>query len=528
VPEDFIFIGAFATGGAGGGNYSGGNGGAGGAAMGASATATHGYNAYAEQTGGTGGRGTGVGHAGGAGGVASKTTATANSSNYASAGASVYQTGGAGGYGAGGAKGGKGAASTLINAVGGTTAGGANSYLKLYQRSTGGAGGGSSSGAGGVGGRATSNLNFNDVLANTTHASTVTGIAGAYGGAGGNSSTAGGAGGAGTASLTLTGAFGVTATSNAAGGAGGVGAAGGNATATSDAIGTTAITSNATATGGTGGSGAGTALAKAIGHGGSGSVHAQSIAGSVTSSSLVTAASAIADAPVAGTSTAKTWAAIGNGAISSPSRVADQSEAQITAEPTTADVNAINAANPNINSAFHAGKAPTYFGIAELGGAYSAGGSGSETETSSVHEIVDLTKLSALHDLIIGFYGGTAAGAGFTSMTLDVKVNGTDHNTTFTSVAAANAYFRNDAVDYGALSGSSLQLDISLSITEQAAGGYDFGMLIGDPPPAGDAAAHHNLVAAMATFGTSEGGASVAFGQVPQGDHHTVLAANTV
>jgi hypothetical protein len=33
-------------------------------------------------------------------------------------------------------------------------------------------------------------------------------------------------------------------------------------------------------------------------------------------------------------------------------------------------------------------------------------------------------------------------------------------------------------------------------------------MLIGDPPPASDAAAHHNLVAAMATFGTSVSGSS--------------------
>jgi hypothetical protein len=94
-------------------------------------------------------------------------------------------------------------------------------------------------------------------------------------------------------------------------------------------------------------------------------------------------------------------------------------------------------------------------------------------------------------------------------------------------VAAANAYFRNDAVDYGALSGSSLQLDISLSITEQAAGGYDFGMLIGDPPPASDAAAHHQLVAAMATFGNNASGSSGALTPVLQDDHHTMLAPHS-
>jgi hypothetical protein len=46
-------------------------------------------------------------------------------------------------------------------------------------------------------------------------------------------------------------------------------------------------------------------------------------------------------------------------------------------------------------------------------------------------------------------------------------------------LADANAFFQNKAVDYGALSAlgtSTLQLDISLTITEAAAGGYDFGM----------------------------------------------------
>ena len=65
---------------------------------------------------------------------------------------------------------------------------------------------------------------------------------------------------------------------------------------------------------------------------------------------------------------------------------------------------------PAVNTAFHTGKTPVYFGIAELGGAYSTSGSGSETETSPVHMTVDLTKAGTLHDLIIGFYSGTAAG----------------------------------------------------------------------------------------------------------------------
>jgi hypothetical protein len=205
--------------------------------------------------------------------------------------------------------------------------------------------------------------------------------------------------------------------------------------------------------------------------------------------------------------------------------VADQSEAQITAEPKTTDVNTINTANANINTAFHAGKTPVYFGIGELGGAYSTSGSGSETETSSVHMTVDLTKAGTLHDLLIGFYSGTAAGSGFTSMSLDVKVNGTDHINNFATVADANSFFQNHAVDYGALGGlgtSTLQLDISLSITESATGGYDFGMLIGDPPAAKDAAAHHNMVAAISSFGGGDW--SGTFKQDHNDDHRNMLA----
>jgi hypothetical protein len=149
---------------------------------------------------------------------------------------------------------------------------------------------------------------------------------------------------------------------------------------------------------------------------------------------------------------------------------------------------------------------------------------------------VDLTKFSPLHDLLIGFYSGTAAGAGFTGMSLDVKINGTDHINNFTTVAAANAFFKNNAVDYGALTGTSLQLDISLSITESAAGGYDFGMLIGDPPPASGRAKPkatgapiNQLAQAMASFnagGDGGGGSSGPFEVTQTQIQHPLLAAH--
>jgi hypothetical protein len=437
---------------------------------------------------------------------------------------SASATAGNGGAGVSGAKGGAGGASTLTNAVSGSTGGG---KLYLNQTAVGGAGGSSTGATGGAGGKATSNLTFDDTP-HTTHASLVQGYSHAIGGAGSAGTTKGGAGGAAMASLTLTGAFSVTATTKASGGAGVVGAAGGNSTATSDAIGTTSITSSAMATGGNGGASGGTASATAIGQGASGDANATAVAGSITSGSLVTAASANADTPVAGTSTAKTWAATRNGAISAPALVLDQAVAQITAEPKSTDVSAINAANTNINTAFHTGKTPVYFGIGELGGEYSPSASGSETETSSVHMTVDLTKAGTLHDLIIGFYSGTAAGAGFTSMSLDVKINGTDHNTSFATVAAADAFFKNNFVDYGALGAGGwttpLQLDISLSITESAAGGYDFGMLIGDPPPAHQGNALAALGQAAASFTPGSAANAGGLGPAQQDNDAPVLA----
>jgi hypothetical protein len=267
-----------------------------------------------------------------------------------------------------------------------------------------------------------------------------------------------------------------------------------------------------------------------MGQGGSGSLH--STASTSLANSLVTAVQSQAQAPVNGTGTAIAWAAIGNGADPSPVMVTDQAVALLTAEPTTTDVNNVLSNNANISTAFTAGS-PTYFGIGELGGAYaySSNDTASETEISAVHMTVDLTKVSPLSDLIIGFYSGAAAGTGFTGMSLDVKINGTDNITNFASVADADAYFNNgglgNAVDYGTLSTlgtSTLQLDISLTITEATAGGYDFGMLIGDPPPASDAAAHHNLVAGMASFGVNGSDPSATFAPLLKDNHQPALA----
>ena len=116
--------------------------------------------------GGLGGNGIGSGNHGGAGGAVndqpdSNGNTSAQASGY-SAKAYARQYGGAGGAGYNGATGGAGASSRLVDAATGTTTGGS---LTLKQRATGGVGGSSDTTAGGTGGNAYSHLTFTDTSA---------------------------------------------------------------------------------------------------------------------------------------------------------------------------------------------------------------------------------------------------------------------------------------------------------------------------------------------------------------------------
>lgn len=214
--------------------------------------------AFATAQGGSGGDGRGSTKRGGAGGEGKNGSAHAFGS---SAYAKLTDTAGRGGYGAQGASGGAGGASVLVDAVTGGSTGG---YVRLRQYANAGNGGGSATQAGGAGGKAQSSLSFNDIVANTIAASTLTGSTRAVGGASGTGRTTLVDGGAADAVTTVVGARKVDATASATGGAGGSarsgsligGADGGAATALADAR-TTSITEAASATarsyGGTGG-----------------------------------------------------------------------------------------------------------------------------------------------------------------------------------------------------------------------------------------------------------------------------------
>ena len=207
---------------------------------------------------------------------------------------------------------------------------------------------------------------------------------------------------------------------------------------------------------------------------------------------------------VVGTSTGKTKAVIGSAAT--PFAVQGSAVANVAAAPLAADTAAVLAANINISTAF--GATPDFFAIEELGGAYSNGGSGTETVTSTADLTLNLGVLAARQDLLLGLYNPTVVGSGFTSLTFTLTGDGqTLVNQTFTTVAAAEAFFADDALDLGSLatgplSGSILTLEATLTVTTASAGtGFYTGLIIGDPPPAASGTSH--FAQAMAGLGAA-------------------------
>ena len=446
---------------------------------------------------------------GGLGGAASASTAKAVTAGAGYANAAVDQYGGAGGDGRGNAGGGAGAASTLTNAVSGLTHSGT---LTLTQNAVGGEGGFTydNAVAAGNGGAATSSLTFVD----TTQAgksALVNATVSAVGGAGGAGLAGGqdGKGGAAISTAAITGAKAVALTTNAVGGSSdginyigyGINGGGGAAAATGTAIGTTDVTSRSIATGGEGVGSSGNASATATGA--TGYAEADSSA-TLYAGALVTALNASSNTDLAGDGTTADTAhdvSLSQFGTTVPTmNTSAQGVANITGMPTAANVNTVLAGNGAIASAFAV--SPSYFGLAELGGQYSAHGTSSETANTSVSLTVDSSLLATPGDLIVGLYGGVALGSGVTDVTLDIYADGSDVlHQDFASALAAKAYFTNNAVDLGALSGGTEHIQVSLSVTGASAGSGFYGnLLIGDPPAG-------TVLTGGATAGTLDGSA---------------------
>ena len=477
--------------------------------------------ASALSVGGSGGKGQGLG-AGGAAGIAQGSIASAFGLGAATAW--VSQTagdGGAGGISGSQSVGAVGGASALRNSVTGSTK---NGVLTLTQTARGGTGGTSQAAAPGAGGKASSVLVFDDTIHPVASRSiSVDATVLAYGGPGGsgNASVGGATGGNSAATASITGVGAVRADAEAYGGNEGAVFSqmvphGGGATALATGVGSV-VTVNAYAWGGTGDVGGGVATATAKGVGASGSVTSTSVTSRI-SSGLITLLSATTTAPVAGTSTAYTYAHLGGVGPTSMSGV--QGVAAVVGAPSPTGTGPVLSVNPHLKSGF--GVKSIFFANAELAGGYSTTAGATEVSRSEIDVTVNLSLVPKNQDLIIGLYGPVATGAGFKSLSLDVTANGANIlHQSFANLADAMTYFSDHAIDTGwsptsgpgGASGSA-QIDVVLSVTTASPGdGFIANLLVGDAAPIPVQVA--SMASAMAAMGPSSSAGSAMLSWAP-------------
>jgi hypothetical protein len=414
-----------------------------------------------------------VGGAGGAvGGTTAPSSAAAGSTAVgATVSASLTQSGGSGGSGLYGASGGAGAASSLTNMVTGYSNGG---VLSLTQIAVGGSGGDSETAIGGKAGAATSRLTFDDTLSATQSAVLSARLGAVAGGAGAGATN--GAVAAAASTLVLTGVA--------------------------------AVHGSTYATGGTGITVAGTGTACTTVTGATGDVAAAANT-ALRPGKLVQSVAASATGGVDGVAVAKAVAGIG---VAAANFATAGPIATINGAPLATSVSGVLSVSPNLTAAY--GTTASVFGMGELGGRHSSLGTDTQTITSSLSETVDTTVMTPGQDLMLGFYKGTVAG-GFTSLTLDVYVNGVDEvHEAFTSASAAKTYFTDHAVDLGPigagdLTGGALDIQAVMSITtSKASSGFFGGILIGDPATAAVSPSATAFTQSMATLDSSPGSAT--------------------
>jgi hypothetical protein len=516
---------ATATGGTGGGGGVGGApsalGGVGGNGGGAKATATAtntdgAAKATATAMGGTGGvsqydtpgpyPGGYVGnvYASGNGANVAGSSATANGTT--SATATVTQTGGSGNS---GPAGGDGGSSTLMDAVSGTTDDGT---LSLEQTAAGGDGGegGLYAGRGASGGDATSDLTLDDTSSKQVSADVV-----ATGGDGGIGQLAtGGAatigpGGTGEASGTITGSSTVYETVEAGGGDSDAVGGAANATGTGTAGTLAGVyvsagggeangiggTANAVATGnaaqaivtayadggqGSEAGGAATAQATATGQTGTATASAATNYFDNATRTYGISAEATSVAPVAGTSEAV--AAISQGDTLGAFDTTAQSVATAVFDPSAASNGTDFVTGDNL------------FLDTEQGGGNFASVTGDVTVTNTLEGYLDLSANSPDSHVLLDLHNATLVGTGVTAVDVQFRIGSQILSQTFSSGAAAEAFFSHDLIDLGPLSDSSefsdqltrtlVDIEISVSVDAPLSGFYANGQVAIEPASA--------------------------------------------
>ena len=302
-------------------------------------------------------------------------------------------------------------------------------------------------------------------IANPIGGRDVTATAVAHGGAGGGASGTGvgGAGGAASASAGASSATGgdVTANARAVGGA------------SATAIGAARATATATVVEG----GKAAALAEATGS--SGQAEATAITAQGTSylnriKADATAPATSGEAVMQSNADTSELYAFGDAGGSA-------SFALGTSEPDPTAVADELQTHPNLAAKF-AGPSAVVFGAGVQGASYVAALGGTQEYANTLTFVLNPTSLG---DLTLGLLDDQAQGAGFSSLVFTVSAGGaTEVNQTFHSLADANAYFNDQALDFGPVSGvADLEVTVRLDVTMDAAGqGFANDFLLGSVP----------------------------------------------
>jgi hypothetical protein len=194
---------------------------------------------------------------------------------------------------------------------------------------------------------------------------------------------------------------------------------------------------------------------------------------------VVTTVSAVATTSGLGTQNAQTEAAIG-GTLPIEQGSSFGAFAFASGVPASG-VNTIIAANSNISTALGGANA-VILAYAAQGAAATGAAAGTQTLTSTDTFTVDAARLTG--DLILGLAAPQFAGTPFTSLTLATTIGGvTDAGAsgTFTTQAAAQSFFADDAIDLGAVSavdGLTMQISETM-VTSTSGDAFDNEMVLG-------------------------------------------------
>ena len=208
------------------------------------------------------------------------------------------------------------------------------------------------------------------------------------------------------------------------------------------------------------------------------------------------------------------------GAVSGFLGTTEDAYAVGTITPTASFLSTALSGHSNVNTALSGAQAAGgIFGAGVLGAAYATGATGSQEYIDT--ETFTLNGYNLGGHLILGLLDTQTSGSGFSSLVFTVTVGGvTKVSQSFSTVAAANTYFSNDAIDLGAVPTTpALQVVVKFDLTTSTAGsGYGEDFILGAQsvvPPRNNFLGHGQSDFVIENTGSSAG--LVGIGEVVNG-----------